>query len=198
MTKICAWCMKPKDSKHPERTGQWLLISYQPAWNVFKSHTIVSKDDAMRGRINCLINTITDPFAAEIRYHHKCLLKYITPYQKMSSEQKIPLLQKVTFCEAQTMFIDHVRQAIFVDHETRTLQGLLKDYQGIMETYGLPTSGTKSSYIKDILIREFGTAVGFCSRSLKNHNEVVYDRLVVVVAHILRLLSRQWGLAMSN
>ena len=79
--------MKPEDTKHPEQIGQWLLISYQHAWNVFKSHTIVLKDDAMRDRINCLIDSIIDPFAAEIRYHHKCWLKYITPYQKMSSEQ---------------------------------------------------------------------------------------------------------------
>lgn len=57
--------------------------------------------------------------------------------------------------------------------------GHFRDYsqliKKIMENYGLPTSGTKSSYIKGILMREFGTGVGFYTRSLKNQSEVVYD-----------------------
>ena len=38
------------------------------------------------------------------------------------------------------MFIDHVRQVVFVDYKiiTCTLQGLLHDYKSIMGTYGLP------------------------------------------------------------
>lgn len=84
----------------------------------------------LRDRINHLIYSITDPFATEIRYHHKCWLQYIVPYQKMSIEQKVPLLHvhEVTFREAQTVFIDHARQVIITDHESRTLQGLLQDY----------------------------------------------------------------------
>ena len=39
---------------------------------------------AMRDRINCLIDSISDAFSTEIRYHHKCWLKYIGQYQKMS------------------------------------------------------------------------------------------------------------------
>ena len=71
----CVWCMKPKDERHPERTGRWVLLSYTYAWNVFRSHTVVLPDDAMRNRINCLIDSINDRFSTEIRYYHKCLAK---------------------------------------------------------------------------------------------------------------------------
>ena len=50
----------------------------------FRSLTVVLQDGAMRDRINCLIDSISDPFSTEIRYHHKCWLKYIGQYQKMS------------------------------------------------------------------------------------------------------------------
>ena len=96
------------------------------------------QDDAMRNRINCLIDSITDPFSTEIRYHHKCGLKYVGQYQKMSVEEKLPLMHDVTYREAQTMFIDHVRQVVFVDYKIITLQGLLREYKSIMGTYGLP------------------------------------------------------------
>ncbi|CAB3976667.1 Hypothetical predicted protein [Paramuricea clavata] len=86
--------MKLEDTKHPERTGKWLLISYIPAWNVFKSHTVVLQDDATRDRINRLIDSITDPFSTEIRYHHKCWLKYIGAYQKIPVEQHHERAQK--------------------------------------------------------------------------------------------------------
>ena len=101
----------------------------------------------MRDRINCLIDSITDPFSTEIRYHQKCWFKYIGKYKKMSVEDKIPLLHDLTFCEAQTMFIDHARHVIFEDHEIRTLQGLLRDYKSILGTYGLPSMGVSRGVI---------------------------------------------------
>jgi len=172
---LCVWCMKPEDERHPERTGRWLLLSYTSAWNVFKSHTVVLQDNAMRDRINCLIDSITDPFSTEIRYHHKCWLKYIGLYQKMSAEEKLSLMHDVTLREAKTMFIDHARQVVFVDHEITTLQGLLREYKNIMETYGLPNLGVKSSYIKEMLVHEFGDCIGFYAPPRKNQSEVVYD-----------------------
>ena len=80
---LCVWCMKPQDAKHPERTGRWLLMSYTASWNAFRSHTIVLQDPTMRDRINCLIDSITDPFSTEIRYHHRCWLRYVGAYQRM-------------------------------------------------------------------------------------------------------------------
>ena len=172
---LCVWCMKPEDEKHPERTGRWVLLSYTSAWNVFRSHTVILQDDAMRDRINCLIDSITDPFSTEIRYHHKCWLKYIGQYQKMSAEEKLPLMHDVTYREAQTMFIDHVRQVVFVDHEIITLQGMLREYKNIMGTYGLPNLGVKSSYLKEMLVHKFGDGIGFHAPPRKNQSEIIYD-----------------------
>lgn len=61
------------------------------------------------------------------------------------------------------MFIDHAHHVIFVDHEIRMLQGtgLLCDCKSILGSYGLPTLGVKSSYVKEVLLREFGSGIGF-------------------------------------
>ena len=107
--------------------------------------TIVLQDPTMRDRINCLTDSITDPFSTEIRYHHRCWLRYVGAYQRMSDEEKLPYLHEVTLREAQTMFIDHAREVIFCDHEIRTLQGLLRDYKSIVGMYGLPMLGVKST-----------------------------------------------------
>ena len=93
----------------------------------------------------------------------------------MSVEEKLPLMHDVTYCEAQTMFMDHVRQVVFVDHEIITLQWLLRAYKSIMGTYGLPNLGVKSSYVNEMLVREFGDGIGFHVTPGKNQSEVVYD-----------------------
>ena len=41
--------------------NEWVLLSYTSAWNVFRSHTVVLQDDAMRDHINCFIDSISDP-----------------------------------------------------------------------------------------------------------------------------------------
>ena len=61
------------------------------------------------------------------------------------------------------------------DHEIITLQGLLREYKSIMWTYGLPNLGGKSSYVKEMLVREFGYGIGFHVPPRKNQSEVVYD-----------------------
>ena len=68
----------------------------------------------------------------------------------MSVEEKLPLIHDVTYHEAQTMFIDHVCQVLFVDHEIITLQRLLHEYKSIMGTSSLPNMGVKSSYVKEM------------------------------------------------
>lgn len=73
------------------------------------------------------------------------------------------------------MFFDHVRAVIFKEHELRSLQSLLRDYNAIISRYGFPTSGVKSSYIKDILTREFEGKIGFHTRSQRNESDLVYD-----------------------
>ena len=59
----------------------------------------------------------------------------------MSVEEKLPLMHDVSYREAQTMFIDHVHQVVFVDHEIITLQGLLREYKSIMWTLWLTKFG---------------------------------------------------------
>ncbi|CAB1416359.1 unnamed protein product [Pleuronectes platessa] len=93
----------------------------------------------------------------------------------MSEDDKLPLMHNVTLREAQTMFFDHVKTVIFVEHELRSIQSLLHDYTSIISGYGFPRSGVKSSYIKDILTREFGGKIGFNSRPQRNQSDLVYD-----------------------
>ncbi len=170
----CVWCCKPESPKHPET--KLYLISYDHTWATFKLHTVTLQDQAMRDRINCLIESAADdPYALEIRYHHKCWLKYVRRYQKMSEDDKLPQMHNVTLREARTMFLDHVRSVIFEEHELRSLQSLLRDYCSIVSRYGFPTSGIKSSYVKDILTREFQDKIGFHPRSQRNQSELVYD-----------------------
>ena len=134
------------------------------------------EDQTMCDRINCLIDSAAvDPYALEIRYHHKCWLKYVRRYQKMSEDDKLPQMHNVTLREACTMFFNHIRSVIFEEHEIRSLQSLLRDYSSIISRYGFPTSGIKSSFIKDILIREFQGKIGFHPSFQWNWSELVYD-----------------------
>lgn len=170
----CDWCCKTESAKHPE--SKLSLISYDNAWAAFKSHTVALEDQRMRDRINCLIESATDqPCALEIRYPTKCWLKYVRSYQKMSEDDRLSRMHNVTLQEAQTIFFDHIRMVIFNEHELRSLQSLLRDYNSIISRYGFPTSGVKSSYIKYILTREFEGKIGFHSRSRRNQSDLVYD-----------------------
>jgi hypothetical protein len=164
----CVWCCKAESAKHPE--SKLYLISYDHSWAAFKSHTVALEDQNMRDRINCLIDFAADqPYALEIRYHLKCWLKYVRSFQKMSEDDKLPHMQN-----AQRVFFDHIRQVIFEEHELRSFQSLLQDYSSVISRYGFPTSRVKSSYIKDILIREFADKIGFHSRSAR-HSDLVYN-----------------------
>ncbi|KAL8575003.1 hypothetical protein ACOMHN_064534 [Nucella lapillus] len=130
----------------------------------------------MRDRINCLIDSAADdPFAMEIRYQRKCWWKYVRGFKKLSEDDKIPCMQNVSRREAQTMFFDYVRTVIFQEHELRSLQSLLQDYNAIVSRYGFSTSGVKSSFIKDILTKEFEGKIGFHSRPQMNQSDLVYD-----------------------
>ena len=97
------------------------LISYDYAWEAFKWHTVGLEDQTMQDWTNCLIDFAADnPYALEIRYHHKCWLKYVHNYQKMSEDDKLPYLHNVTLREAQTIFFDHITAVIFDEHELRS------------------------------------------------------------------------------
>ena len=86
----------------------------------------------------------------------------------------IQLEDEVLREEAQTIFFQHVQHVIFEDHEIRTLQGLLVDYNRIVTNHG-HSSIVKSGYLKEILPKEFGKDIGFHVRTQKNVSELVYD-----------------------
>ena len=56
------------------------------------------EDQKMCDRINCLIDSAADqPYALEIRYHHKCWLKYVRKFQKMSEDDKLSHILKQVY-----------------------------------------------------------------------------------------------------
>ena len=173
----CVWGCKTELPRHPEL--KLLLIMYHQAWEAYKSHMVALEDQAMRNRINCLIDFAGNvPYALEIRYHRKCWLKCVCCYQKLSEDDKLPYMQTVTLHEAQTMFFDHIRKVIFEQLELRSLQSLLHDYRSTISLYGFLTSVVKSLYIKDILTQKFKGTISFHSFPQRNLSELVYDMSV--------------------
>ena len=173
---LCIWCMLPKDKKHPNR-DRFHIIQQKDSWESFKSHTIYLEDFEMRCRILKVIDATPDPFAAEIRYHLSCWKKYVKPVyttDNLSSEQIH--LQNIQRQEVKLMFTKHVKTAIFDNGKPRTLKGLLQDYTKLLQNFGLEGSGVKSSTIKEILLAEFGSKIGFHDRFHKNKSTIVYDK----------------------
>jgi len=134
----------------------------------------------LRLRLNTLIASIPDcetAFGLEIRYHHSCWRRYISDHKPLSDEST-QHLQGVNLREAQALFFHRIRQVIFEDHVFRTLQSLLQIYKRIISNHG-HNSVVKSSYLKEILIKEFGEDIGFHECSQKNVSELVYDKTAV-------------------
>ena len=84
--------------------------------------------------------------------------------------------ENASLIKAKYLFFRRVQKVIFEEHEIRTLQSLLKEYMTIMENYNHSAYGVKSSFLKTLLIREYGYSIGFHVRHQKNESEVVYDR----------------------
>ena len=84
-------------------------------------------------------------------------------------------LQSVSLIEAKYHFFRHVRKVILEELEIRTLQSLLKEYMTVMEDYYHSACGVKPSFLKTLLIHEYGDSIGFHVRHQKNESEVVYD-----------------------
>ena len=84
-------------------------------------------------------------------------------------------LQSVSLIEGKYLFFRHVQKVILEELEIRTLQSLLKEYMKVMADYYHSACGVKSSFLKTLLIREYGDSIGFYTRHQKNESEVVYD-----------------------
>lgn len=144
---LCVWCTRGA-YKSSDRDKKILLLSTVDAWNKFKLHTVNLEDEVMKERLDTLIVSIPDSqtaFGVEIRYHRRCWHKYVSDHKPLS-EDSIQHLQRVNLREAQVLFFHHVRQVIFRDHEIRTLQSLLHDYNRIISNHG-HNSIVKSSYL---------------------------------------------------
>ena len=176
--KKCIWCFKGPDKKHPNRKSSKLhLISSLQAWSSFKGHTILLEDDEIRTSITTLIDFMdsgTYPFAIDMRYHHSCWQEHVS-HPVLTDKDHIHL-QNISLIEAKYLFFRHVQKVIFEEHEIRTLQSLLKEYMTVMENYNHSAYGVKSSFLKTLVIREYGDSIGFHERHQKNESEAVYDK----------------------
>ena len=83
-------------------------------------------------------------------------------------------LQNVSLLEAKYLW--HAQTVIFEEHEIGTLQSLLKGYMTIMENCNHSAYEVKSSFLKILLISEYGDSIGFHVRHQKNELEVVYRK----------------------
>ena len=62
--------------------------------------------------------------------------------------------------EATAVFVQHVENVVFDFNEPRPLQGLLLDYRNILFELGQVDKVPKTSFIKSLLIEEFGDTIG--------------------------------------
>ena len=165
-------------TRHPNcKSCKLHLIFSLRAWSSFKRYTILLKDDEIQTRITNLIDFIdsdTDSFDIEVRYHYSCWQEHVS-HPVLSDEDHIHL-QNVSLIEAKYLFFRHVQKVIFEEHEIRTLQSLPEEYVTIMENYNHIAYGVKSSFLKTLLICEYGDSIGFHVRHQKNESEVVYDK----------------------
>ena len=176
----CIWCFKGPDQKHPNRKSSKLYLIFSlRALSSFKRHTILLKDDEIQTRLKTLIDFIDsgrDPcdIDIEVRYHHSCWQEHES-HPVLSDEDHIHL-QNVSLIEAKYLFFRHVQKVIFEELEIKTLERLLKEYMTIMENYNHSVYGVKSSFLKTLLICEYGDSIGFHAQHQKNESEVVYDK----------------------
>ena len=143
------------------------------SWHTFKRHPVYIKDEELRERMTQIIHAVSvlsDPFAADLVYHHCCWQNNIHHVSHNTTH-----LQNVTLQETRDLFYKHVETVIFGEHEIRSLQSLLSDYKVIASEYGYPVGDIKSSYIKQLLISEYGSDIGFQERTEKNKSDWVYD-----------------------
>ena len=170
--------MNIEDDRHPDRKkGSLSRIETTSGWQAFKRHTVQIEDKELRVRIEQVAEStsqLLDPFAADIVYHHSCWMKYVTnplhrPYLTTHCEN-------VTYFEMKNLFLRYIDQIIFTDHEIRTTQSLLLEYKRLANEYGFPCGDVRSSFIKDMLIREYSELIGFRERKEKNKSELVFDQ----------------------
>lgn len=127
----------------------------------------------MRGRITTLINSCTDPFAEEIYYHPGCWKINLKKCSDTSESN-----ESSTSGDIDKVFLNHVKDVIIDRNEPRTLQGLLEDYNSLLEKHNLPKIGSRStSYLRRMMEAEFESALGFHEPFQRNQSTIVYNSL---------------------
>ena len=108
---LCVWCGKPADERHPNRKyGKLYRITQKSSWHTFKRHPVFLEDEEKRERMTRVVNAVlalSDPFAADLMYHHNCWRENID-----NISQKSTHLQNVTLKEARSLFFKHVDDVI--------------------------------------------------------------------------------------
>ena len=148
----------------------------------------------MRDRMLALITATVDPFASEIRYHRSCWKKYVSlMYHSGYNIEEQMHVQNTRIAEVKQMSFQHVSEVIFELQEPRTLQGLLRDYDNLLNNYGFDSSEIKSATIRDMLHIEFSNTIAFHNRFQKNKSTIVYDA-TVAGGNYIEVAINSWGI----
>ena len=76
--------------------------------------------------------------------------------------------------EVNQLMLNHVKKVIFQENESRTLKGLLEDYNNLLTNYNFHKC-ERTSGMKTMLEKEFGESIGFHNRLHKNESCIIYD-----------------------
>ena len=125
----------------------------------------------MRERILTFIRDCPDPFSKDIRYHKKCWQDNVRNSYKSSEYIHC---QNVQQAEVKELFFRHVNNFIIENNEPRLLSGLLVDFNNLLNNYNLEKIKT-SSWLKEMLEKEFGDCIGFHQRFHSNQSTIVYN-----------------------
>eukprot|EP00794_Sanderia_malayensis_P008489 gene8489-9396_t len=158
-------------SVHRRKTSNLHLLEQKSTWMKLKSATIFLKDGIVRERILHFLRECEDPFAREVRYHKSCWNQHIRYGRQDEGTLHVQRVRKEEFNQ---LFFEHVRECVIRDKEPRTLKGLMKDYNKLLDNFNYPEC-ERTSYIKKILEDAFGDELGFHSRFQKNESTIVYD-----------------------
>ena len=75
--------------------------------------------------------------------------------------------------EVKQLFFNHAKNVIFEENESRTLQGLLKDYNKMLENNNFNRC-EQTLLLKEMLQEEFGQSIGLHNRFQKNQSCIVF------------------------
>ena len=138
-------------------------LEQKKSWRHICACTLFLEDQKMRERILAMIALFPedDLFAADIHYHKKCWDKHIS---NISTKKRRDHFECITKREVHAIFIDHVQRTICQLNEPRTLKSSLNDCQNFLFDLRGEEKEYKTSYIKDLIRKEFKDQIIFHNR----------------------------------